>query len=340
MKCSLCEHKWVVLLSWQLCSMILCSIGSICTYLSTYNNTTLPCLMLTITYFFLFLSSVYPFPKSDISWWRYILVGATCIGGDFLALLSYNYTSLASALLLVTTVIFYVAPLSYFVFKRKVSLWQIIGIILGFGGVTIVFFADKGQEGSKLLGDVLAILSAVCYAISTVTCEYLVRSNSIRLYIFRLSITAMPISGILTASVEYKKISKWNWSPLTAFLIILYSLLLAAYDIIVPIIMQYSNATEMNLSMLTSNFYSLLISILAFKQKASWFYLIGFICIPIAIVIYTLGTPKELNQPNQNVDDDRSIQDQYKQEEKINIDQHLIENANTSLYDGLKSDIS
>ena len=56
--------------------------------------------------------------------------------------------------------------------------------------------------------------------------------------------------------------------------------------------MQFSDATTMNLSMLTSNFYSLAISILFFGQKASWLYLVGFFCIPIAIALFTIFAPK------------------------------------------------
>lgn len=64
--------------------------------------------------------------------------------------------------------------------------------------------------------------------------------------------------------------------------------------------MQYSDATTMNISMLTSNFYSLAISILAFGQKASWLYLVGFFCVPIAIVIFTVFAPKEEGEKIQN----------------------------------------
>jgi hypothetical protein len=44
---------------------------------------------------------------------------------------------------------------------------------------------------------------------------------------------------------------------------------------------------------LTSNFFSLVISILAFGQKAHCLYLVEFFCVPIAIVLYAWWTPKE-----------------------------------------------
>ena len=71
-----------------------------------------------------------------------------------------------------------------------------------------------------------------------------------------------------------------------------YSILLALYDFLAPFFMQFSDATTMNLSLLTANFYSLGISILAFGQKPSWLYLVGFFCIPIAIIIFSLLGPK------------------------------------------------
>jgi hypothetical protein len=52
----------------------------------------------------------------------------------------------------------------------------------------------------------------------------------------------------------------------------------------------------MNLSLLSTNFFSLGISVAVFHQKASWLYIVGFLCIPLAIVIFSLTGPKPESQ--------------------------------------------
>ena len=84
------SHKWVVLIAWQVCSLFLCSIGTICSYLSIKYGCTIPLLMMSITYIILLCSSAWRVPKTDISWWRYLAVSVCAVSGDYTAiLLSY-----------------------------------------------------------------------------------------------------------------------------------------------------------------------------------------------------------------------------------------------------------
>ena len=281
------ENKWISLIAWQICSLIVCFAGTICSLIVSINNETIPLLMLAMTYFIILLSNVWWWPSSDISWWKYFLVAFFGVIGDWTSVMAYNMTSLASAMLLGTTVVFWVAPLSYFVFKRKINWKQFLSMLLAAGGISLVLVAD-GTEGSILIGNIVALLSAVCYAISTVTQEKLVNDASIRLYLCRFSICALPLSLVLSGATEWKIISTYNWNWKVILMMIAYAILLASYYMLSPLIMQHSNATVMNLSILTSNFYSLAISIFIFHSKASWLYLVGFFCIPIAITLFVL----------------------------------------------------
>ena len=281
-----------VLVAWQLCAIVVCLSGTMCTLIVESFGQTIPLLMLAITYFLILICNVWWWPPSDVSWWKYMLIAICGLGGDWTAVLAYNTTSLASAMLLVTTVIFWVAPLSYFVFHRKINWKQFIAILIAAGGISLVFVAD-GTEGSRWVGNLLALGSAVCYAISTVTQEKVVNDASVRLYLCRFSVCAFPLAAALSGGLEWKIIYNYDWCWKSVLLILAYSILLAIYYTAVPIILQYSNATVMNLSSLTSNFYSLAISIFFFGSEASWLYLVGFICIPIAIALFVLTEPKK-----------------------------------------------
>ena len=108
--------------------------------------------------------------------------------------------------------------------------------------------------------------------------------------------SATVITGILTGAFEWKQIRSYNFSVKVVLLILLYALIQTIYYTFCPFIMQHSTAAEMNLSFL--------ISILAFGQKASWLYLVGFFCIPIAIAIYSLFPPKEQKVDDRSYDEE------------------------------------
>lgn len=285
------------IIAWQLCSIIMFLSGTVCTFIVQDFGRTIPLLMLSITYFLILIINVWWWPKSEVSWWKYILIAICGLGGDWTAVLAYNTTSLASAMLLITTVIFWVAPLSYFVLGRKITILQGLSILIAAGGVSMVMVAD-GAKGSRLVGNFLSLASALCYAISTVTQEKVVNNESVRLYLCRFSVWAFPLAAVLSGAIEWKTISNYNWCWKSVLLIFAYAVLLALYYMLVPIILQYSTATLMNLSTLTSNFYSLAVSIIIFKSNASWLYLVGFAFIPISIAIYVLNEKKPESNPD------------------------------------------
>lgn len=313
--------RWFVLIMWQVASIILCVINLFNTLLSERNGSTLPFFQLMITYFILFSACIFRYEKSDISWLKYFVTTLFNFGGDVSSIYAYNTTSLSSAMLLATTVIFWVAPLSHFVLKHRMSIWQLLALVIGFCGVVLVFVAD-GVGDSKWLGNLLAVISAVCYAIANVLQEALVYSASVTLYLCRFSIMALPISAILSGSVEWRLIREYTWSGDIIGFILAYVILLAFYYAFIPFIMQFSNAAEMNISLLTSNFYALALSIIFFGQKADWLYLGGFLCVPIAIVVFTLFPKKKPeNEQSQAEENEKQLDDtQVTEEQNVNSD--------------------
>ncbi|OHS93585.1 Integral membrane protein [Tritrichomonas foetus] len=284
--------RWFVLIVWQLMSMLLTAINVINTLLADRNGSTLPLLQLCITYSLLLFTHVWRFERSEISWIPYLIVSVFNFVGDTTAIVAYNTTSLSSAMLLTTTVVFWVTPLSFFFLKRKYSLVQLFSIAFGFCGVILVFVAD-GVGDSKWVGNLCSFMSALAYAIANILQEKLVYSASVTLYLCRFSLFTAPISAACSGIFEHKTIRDYNWNTASFLFIFGYSILLAVYYTGIPFVMQFSNATEMNISLLSANFFSLLISIVAFGQKAEWLYLVGFFFIPISITLYTLFPYKE-----------------------------------------------
>lgn len=284
-------NVWGVMAGWQVCALILCGGGTVLSYTAAHYNTTIPLLQLAMSYFITLFCNIWWWPKSRSPWWSYFLVAVMCFAGDWTAVVAYNNTSLSAAMLLGTTVIFWVAPIAYFVFGRKVTWIQILAMFLAIGGVSMIVVA-QGVAGSKLLGNLLALGSALCYAVATILQEKLVKDDSIRIYLIRFGLFAFPLAGTLSGSLEWKMIRDYHWDWKSGLLIVAYSVLLSMYYMLSPVIMTHSNATVMNISMLSSNFYSLAIDIFMFGSPANWLYLVGFMCIPVAVTLFVLNEPK------------------------------------------------
>jgi drug/metabolite transporter (DMT)-like permease len=279
--------KWFILLMWQVCSVILCSMNVFNTLLARQNGHTLPFLQLAIAYSILFIGHIWRYERSDVSWLKYIIVSVFNVTGDVVAVFAYDTTSISSAMLLSTTVIFLVSLIAFFFMRRKISLWQCLALAIGFLGILLVFISD-GVSGSKWLGNLLATMAALCYAIANCLQDHLVHTASVTIYLCRFSIFACPVSLVASGAIEWKQIRDYAWKVEVVIFVCGFAILLSIYYALIPFIMQFSSALEMNISLLSSNFLSLLVSILAFDQKASWLYLFGFLCIPIAIIVFSL----------------------------------------------------
>ena len=125
--------------------------------------------------------------------------------------------------------------------------------------------------------------------------ESIVHEDDVVTYLNRVSICVLPIAVALCIGLERKDIASYTWNTRSICYFLAYAILLAFFYSFLPVLIQFSNAAEMNISILTSNFYSLAISLLAFHLKFTWLYFIGFLCIPTAIVIFSLFPRKEDN---------------------------------------------
>ncbi|GIV96833.1 MAG: hypothetical protein KatS3mg057_1490 [Herpetosiphonaceae bacterium] len=96
-------------------------------------------------------------------------LGIGILAGLFLGLhfaawiTSLNYTSVASSTALVATNPIFVGLASYLLFRERLPLSAIGGIILTVLGSILIAFSDSGAGGSNaLLGDLLALAGAAC----------------------------------------------------------------------------------------------------------------------------------------------------------------------------------
>ncbi|MFF3746967.1 DMT family transporter [Streptomyces kronopolitis] len=98
---------------------------------------------------------------------RFLIV----LGGLFLAAdlclwnISFLYTSLAEANLLANLVPFIIAPLLFFLFGDRIPWKLLFPALLALGGLYILVILGTGLDPRHLRGDVLALMTAVFYAL-------------------------------------------------------------------------------------------------------------------------------------------------------------------------------
>lgn len=277
---------------WQVCSLCLSLNGTYCSLISEYSGYYLPLLQLFLTYISVLFCHLFKEKGSNMGWLRYIIVSIFSLAGDIASIYTYSLTSIASSVILATTVIFWVAPMNFFFLRRNLTWVQGVCILTGMGGVVCVVISD-GFENDKWIGNVLALSSAICYAIANILQEYLVYEASVSTLMFRFSLLCSPLAAIACSAFEWRKIYNFEWKYQSILLIIIYVVGLTFYYMFVPVILQHSSATEMNMSLLTSNLFSIIISYFVFGDRFKLLYIAGFILIPASIFLFCYFRPQQ-----------------------------------------------
>eukprot|EP00051_Salpingoeca_urceolata_P015637 m.204098 g.204098 ORF g.204098 m.204098 type:complete len:157 (+) comp18461_c1_seq3:109-579(+) len=95
-----------------------------------------------------------------------------------------------------------------------------------------------------------------------------------------------------SAVLEGHKVASTDWGSRPLALLFGYTACLFALYSLVPFLLQRSSATMLNLSLLTSDVYSLLFGLFLFHYKFSGLYFVGFAMVLIGLVVYNRGAPE------------------------------------------------
>lgn len=226
--------------------------------------------------------------------WKYFILAFTDCQGNYFIVKAYDYTNMLSATLLDNTSIVFVVLISFIFLKVRYHWTQVIGIIVCIGGSVLIVVSDyltgKNNYTTKdhIRGDLYVILSAFCYGFSNVLEEFLVSKKPLYEVVGMLGFFGTFILGVQCAIFERNSLENAQWSSaiggyLTGFtlaMILLYST--------APILFRMSSSAFYNLSLLTSDFWALLIGIKVFGYYVYWLYPIGFVLTIGGVVIYYL----------------------------------------------------
>ncbi|KAH9727804.1 solute carrier family 35 protein [Citrus sinensis] len=202
-------------------------------------------------------------------WYYYLILGLIDVEGNFLVVKAYQYTSLTSVMLLDCWTIPCVMFLTWIFLKTKYRYKKITGVVVCVAGLVTVIFSDvhagdRGSGSNPRKGDALVIAGATLYAVSNVSEEFLVKkADRIELMAF-LGLFGGIISAVQISILERKELQSIHWSAGAT-----------------------NGATMLNLSLLTSDMWAVLIRIGAYHEKVDWLYFIAFAAVAVGLIIYS-----------------------------------------------------
>ncbi|KAH1156781.1 hypothetical protein GYH30_051539 [Glycine max] len=235
-------------------------------------------------------------------WYYYIILGLVDVEANFLVVKAYQYTSLTSVMLLDCWSIPSVMLLTWLFLKTKYRFKKITGVVVCVAGLVLVVFSDvhsgdRAGGSNPRKGDLLVIVGATLYAISNVSEEFLVKNADRVELMAMLGLSGGIISAIQISILERNELKSIHWSAEAI-----------------------NGSTMLNLSLLTSDMWAVLIRIFAYHEKVDWMYFVSFGAVTIGLIIYSGGDiDEDQHPPNAAIVD---LGPAVKQDEEANSGNH------------------
>ncbi|XP_061596315.1 solute carrier family 35 member F2-like [Cololabis saira] len=290
----------------QVLSLLICGTAVSCQYLVDEGVET-PMLQSFLNYVLLLLTytAILATRKGDgnilqilkTKWWKYLVMGLADVEANYAVVKAYQFTTLTSIQVLDCFVIPVLMLLSWLFLKtryRPVHFVAVTVCLLGVGamvGADILAGRDtrpdtQGSTSDVVLGDCLVLLSAVLYAVSNMCQEHTVKNMSRVEFLGMMGLFGTLISGVQLVVLETRAVALITWNFYTSGLFAVYALCMYALYSLMPVVVKMTSATAVNLSLLTSDLFSLFCGLFLFHYKFSALYIISFVVITVGFVTF------------------------------------------------------
>ncbi|KAI6699219.1 hypothetical protein NL676_019338 [Syzygium grande] len=238
-------------------------------------------------------------------WYYYVILAVVDVEANFLVVKAYQYTSITSVMLLDCWSIPSVMLLTWLFLSTKYRFKKIAGVLVCVAGLVMVVFSDvhagdRSAGSNPRKGDALVIAGATLYAVSNVSEEYLVKNANRVELMSMLGLFGAIISAIQISILERNELKSIHWTAGAALPFVGFSLAMFLFYSFVPILLKINGSTMLNLSLLTSDMWAVLIRIFAYHEKVDWMYFVAFAAVAVGLVIYS-GGDKENDQKRADV---------------------------------------
>jgi solute carrier family 35 protein F1/2 len=225
--------------------------------------------------------------------WKYIIMAFLDVLGNYFTILAYRYTNILSAQLINFWAIAVVVIVSFFVLKVRYKIPQIVGIIVAIGGMGILIGSDHmtGGNGGRdsVKGDMFALAGATCYGLSNTYEEWLVSRAPMYHVLAFIGLFGLPINGVVASIFDRDTFNGATWNGDVAGYLVGFTICMFLFYSLIPLMLRMGSASFMNISLLTGNFWGVIIGTKVFGYPVHYLYPVAFVCIILGLVCYFLG---------------------------------------------------
>lgn len=235
-------------------------------------------------------------------WWKYLLLALADVEANYLIIKAYSLTIVTTIQVIDAFVLPITLLLSYIFLKLRYKSNNILGVICCLAGCSLIVTADylvhindpDSNAKHRVSGDLLCFMASILYAVSNVGSEMFVKDNSKLEYLSMIGVFGTLISLVQMFIAERSEISQLLGSDNISIwaLFLLESLVMFLIYSIIPCILQISSAAFLNVNLLTSDFYSVLVGIFFRKYELHFLYFVGLGCIFFGTILYSISKPR------------------------------------------------
>ncbi|PYH80458.1 DUF914-domain-containing protein [Aspergillus uvarum CBS 121591] len=228
--------------------------------------------------------------------WKYLLLSLFDVEGNYFLVLAYRNTTLLSAQLINFWAIAIVVLISSTILGVHYQRPQLVGICICITGMLLLLLTDRTpttpSARNKLLGDLSALAGATSYGLANVLEEVLVTTAPIYEVLSQMAFSGSCITALQAVALgELATLGSVTvldgrvLGPWAA-----YTLCLAGFYCLVPLLLRRASAAFFNLSMLTMNCWGVVVGVLVFRYPVvGWGYPVAFGLIVAGQGVYFLG---------------------------------------------------
>ncbi|TAQ86214.1 hypothetical protein B7494_g5466 [Chlorociboria aeruginascens] len=295
---------WIVLVIGQVLALCITATNTFSTLLVN-KGTSIPAFQTLFNYILLTIVyttyTIYTYgPKKYaklllVDGWKYILLSFMDVEGNYFTVLAYRYTNLLSAQLLNFWSIVCVVIVSVILLRVRYKLAQILGILICCGGMGILLASDHitgsngGDPPTQLKGDLFGLAGATFYGLSNVFEEWFVSKRPMYEVLGMLGLFGVIINGITAAIFDRASFASATWDGQVGGYIVGYTLALFIFYSLAPLILRMASAAFFDISLLTGNFWGVIIGIKVFGYTIYYLYPIAFVLIILGLITYFLA---------------------------------------------------
>ncbi|KAH9167482.1 DUF914-domain-containing protein [Lactarius sanguifluus] len=223
--------------------------------------------------------------------WKYIILAACDVEGNFLVVKAYQYTDLLSCMLLDAWAIPVCMFFSYLYMRTRFHWTQLLGVMICVAGLGLLVGADQITDKdwpalNKGKGDAFMIIGASLYGFTNATEEFFVRKRPLYEVVGQLGMWGTIISGIQGSALEHKQMREVTWNGTNIGLLVAYTAAMFILYTVAPLLYRLASSAYYNLSLLSSDFYGLLFGLFLFHYKPYWLYFPSFGVVILGLIVY------------------------------------------------------